>query len=143
MFKKYFLKYFERNKEKFSKKAEKYARNPDKMLNLLKTAKKKANSRKGPLDDVWDKLLLVFSLVGDYAHGRYKEIPVRSIIAIIVGILYLVSPIDAIPDFFIGLGLIDDATVLAFVFSQLKVDIGKYQQWKEDANHLNNAKEVK
>ena len=44
------------------------------------------------------------------------------------------SPIDAIPDFFVELGLIDDATVLAFVFSQFKVDIEKYQQWKEGSN---------
>jgi uncharacterized membrane protein YkvA (DUF1232 family) len=45
-----------------------------------------------------------------------------------VGLLYLVSPIDLIPDFLPG-GYIDDAMVLAIVIKQVSSDLDKYKEW--------------
>ena len=56
---------------------------------------------------------LLFGIVGDWATGKYTEIPTGAIIAII-GLLYFVSPIDLIPDF-LPRGLIDDAVVLGLM----------------------------
>jgi uncharacterized membrane protein YkvA (DUF1232 family) len=51
-------------------------------------------------------------------------------IAIIMGLLYFVSPIDFVPDFLPG-GLIDDAFVLGLIIRQIKTDLYKYKEWKE------------
>lgn len=63
--------------------------------------------------------------------GKYKEIPTGSIVAIIIALLYFVSPIDLIPDFLPG-GLVDDALVLGLVFKQVKSDLDKYKEWLEE-----------
>lgn len=51
-----------------------------------------------------------------------KRVPIRSKFIIPLGIIYMLSPIDIIPDFIIGLGWLDDifaivATVILFLLS--------------------------
>lgn len=120
---------FEYLKRKFGKKAKDYANNKKKTQKLVDEAIKKAR-KKGPLEEIWDDVQLVFSIVKDWATGRYTEIPTGSIVAIIIGLLYFVSPIDLIPDCLPG-GLIDDAAVLALVFKQVRSDLEKYAEWRE------------
>ncbi|KXZ39521.1 Protein of unknown function [Alkalithermobacter thermoalcaliphilus JW-YL-7 = DSM 7308] len=45
-----------------------------------------------------------------------------------VGILYLVSPIDFIPDFIFGLGIIDDIFVLTYIFEMLNKQLEDYKR---------------
>ena len=117
----------------FGKKAKEYAGDKEKTGKLLRDAAKKANDlekKKGPLEEIWDNIQLLFGMVKDWISGEYKEIPVGSIVVIIMGLLYFVSPVDIIPDFIPG-GLVDDALVLGLVIKQVKSDIEKYKAWKE------------
>lgn len=117
----------------FGKKAKEYAGDKDKTSKLLRDAAKKANDlekKKGPLEEIWDNIQLLFGMVKDWISGEYREIPVGSIVVIIMGLLYFVSPVDLIPDFIPG-GLVDDALVLGLVIKQVKSDIDKYRVWKE------------
>lgn len=122
---------FERIKKGFNTKAEDYFNDKDKTKKLVDEAKKKAKN-KGPLEDLWENIQLLFGIISDWATGKYTEIPKGSIIAIIIGLLYFVSPIDLIPDFLPG-GLLDDAAVLALVIAQVKSDLNKYKQWREES----------
>lgn len=121
---------FDDVKEKFGYKAKTYLKNKNKAKKLLDKAIKKAN-KKGPLEEIWDNLQLLFGIVKDWIIGDYKDIPVASIIAIITGLLYFVSPIDIIPDFIPG-GLIDDVAVLGIVIKQVKSDLDKYKNWRDE-----------
>lgn len=125
---------FDDIKEKFGGKAKEYYQDKKKVKNLLDAAIKKAN-KKGPLEEIWDNLQLLFGIIRDWISGDYRDIPVGSIIAIIIGLLYFVSPVDIIPDFIPG-GLIDDAAVLGIVIKQVKSDLNKYKDWL-DENKLN------
>jgi uncharacterized membrane protein YkvA (DUF1232 family) len=44
---------------------------------------------------------------------------------------YIISPIDLIPDYIIGLGQIDDAVILGLSLYFLEKDLGKYKDWKD------------
>ncbi|MDW5299524.1 MAG: YkvA family protein [Sedimentibacter sp.] len=117
----------------FGKKAKEYAGDKEKTSKLLRDAAKKANDlekKKGPLEEIWYNIQLLFGMVKDWISGEYKAIPVGSIVVIIIGLLYFVSPVDIIPDFIPG-GLVDDALVLGLVIKQVKSDIDKYKVWKE------------
>lgn len=94
---------------------------------------KKAKN-KGPLEEVWDYLMIIFSLIKDWINGEYREIPNGSIIAIMIGLIYFVSPVDIIPDFIPGIGLLDDAIVLGLIIKQVKADLDKYKEWKQARN---------
>jgi uncharacterized membrane protein YkvA (DUF1232 family) len=73
-------------------------------------------------------------LVKNYKDGTYREISGKSIIKILAGLLYFVSPVDAIPDFLLGFGLIDDAVVIGFIVDNLRKEIDKYLQWEKMQN---------
>ena len=122
--------------KRYQKKADEYLNDKEKATKLLDSAKEKAEKRKGPLHDAWENIQLFFSVFEDWIKGRYKKLPVKSIIMITVGIIYFVMPLDLIPDFIIGLGFADDAAVLVFVFKQISNDLEDYKIWKAEQNQM-------
>lgn len=110
--------------------ASKYANDADKLSNLLDKARTKAISRKAPLAEVWDSLMACLRLLGAYASDQYKDIPWASLVSIIASVLYFVMPVDLIPDFILGLGLIDDAALLGWIISSVKSDIDNFIEWE-------------
>ena len=90
----------------------------------------KALENEGPIAEVFNDLKLLLLLVKDYITGTYRDIPYGSIIAAVAGILYFLSPIDFIPDFIPGIGLIDDVFVIGMVLKQIHSDLLKYEAWK-------------
>ena len=80
---------------------------------------------------VFADLPILCSLVKDYTTGNYKEIPLATIVTIVAGIIYLVSPVDLIPDVLPFLGQIDDAAVLGFVLMGAHNDLKSYEEWKK------------
>jgi len=80
------------------------------------------------IDDV--KLLL--SLIKDYWSGAYKEIPWWCIAAVAFTLLYVLSPVDLIPDFIPIIGLLDDALVISICLMLIEEELLRYQSWKEE-----------
>lgn len=76
----------------------------------------------------WDNVQLIFGQIKDWAAGEYKDIPIGSIILIIIDLLYFVSPIDLVPDF---IGIIDDTVVLVLFIKQVMSDLDKYLYGKK------------
>lgn len=101
----------------------------DKLLN--KSMNIAFKLRSGPLAQVWEDLQLLFSLMKDYFSGEYKEIPVGSVVVILGALIYLVNPIDLIPDIVPVLGNIDDVFIIGLVLSQVHSDLQSYKEWKE------------
>ncbi|HZK54011.1 MAG TPA: YkvA family protein [Desulfosporosinus sp.] len=119
-------------------KASQYLQDKKKSLGLLNEALQKATARRGALGETWDKLQLLFAVFRDWIHGSYKEMPKRSLLMIILGIIYFVSPLDAIFDYIPFAGLVDDAAVAGFVISQVSEDLERYKLWKR---HTESEKE--
>lgn len=109
-----------------------YARNPDQLTDLVRRASRRAESagRNGPITGVWDSLAAFFRLLRAYARREYTDIPPQRIVLIVAAVLYFVSPIDVIPDFVVGLGFIDDAAVIAWVFSTVKGVLDDFLRWE-------------
>ncbi|UOQ49966.1 YkvA family protein [Gracilibacillus caseinilyticus] len=118
--------------KKYISKARSYFQDKEKSKQLLKEAEIKANDKKGKLEEVWDKLQLLFEALRAWIKEEYKEIPKGSIVMIIAAIIYFVTPIDIVPDFLVGLGLFDDAAVLGFVIKQVSEDLDRFKVWQEN-----------
>ena len=86
---------------------------------------------RGPLADLAEDLNTLVAMIKDYISGDYRTVPQRTILAAAVAILYVLDPLDLIPDFIPGIGLLDDAAVVGFVISQLQSDIQAYRSWTE------------
>ena len=106
------------------------------VLVKVREGAKKASLNKGALVNVWEQLQLLFSVAKDYGNGSYTAIPKGSIIAIVAGLLYFISPLDFIPDLIPGLGFVDDAYILGLVFKQVSKDLEKYKTWKKAGENM-------
>jgi len=114
----------------YKAKANQYLKDKKKSLGLLNEALQKATTHRSALGETWEKLQLLFGVLRDWINGNYKEMPTRSLLMIVLGIVYFVSPIDAIFDYIPFAGLVDDAAVVGFVISQVSVDLERYKLWK-------------
>ena len=94
----------------------------------------------GYLEPFSDDLMLFMSLVKDYYKGDYRKIPFKTISAGVIGALYVLNPIDLIPDSIPFIGHIDDALVLKFCLKQAKKDLQKYKEWKQEQSNTKNNK---
>ena len=96
-----------------------------KFLKSIETTLKKIPSVGNLLSDI----PLLVSLVKSYIDGEYKEIPYNSIVAVVATLLYVISPIDIIPDIIPVVGFTDDAMAVAFCIKMIHDDLEKYKTW--------------
>ena len=73
-------------------------------------------------------ITLYFQMLGDVFTGKYKKVPVGTIAAIVGTLLYVLSPIDIIPDF---VGYLDDAAMLAVCLNFTRFDVEEYKKNKK------------
>jgi uncharacterized membrane protein YkvA (DUF1232 family) len=71
------------------------------------------------------KVKSVFNYVFD------KNIPINKKIYIIFGFVYLLFPFDIIPDPILGLGILDDITILIIIYTSFKRELERYELLKE------------
>jgi uncharacterized membrane protein YkvA (DUF1232 family) len=111
---------------------EKYTKNvsEDDVSGVLDKEDEILGKAHGPLEKFAKSIRLLFSVVKDYAGGKYREIPWTTIAAIVGSLLYVFSPIDLIPDFIPVAGLADDAAVIGMCLSGIAHDLKKYEIWK-------------
>ena len=84
----------------------------------------------GALDRFLDDIRLMLAMVGAYVSRRYREIPIGTITAVAGTLLYVLAPLDFIPDFIPAAGLIDDAAVVRACLKLVGYDIRKFRAWK-------------
>ncbi len=84
----------------------------------------------GPLARFITDIKLMLALLKDYVTGNYRDIPWRSLAAIAGALLYLLNPLDLVPDFLVMLGLVDDALVLGTCLSLIEHDLYRYRAWR-------------
>jgi uncharacterized membrane protein YkvA (DUF1232 family) len=72
----------------------------------------------------------MFSLIRDYWNGNYREVPWKTIAAVVGALLYVLMPLDLIPDFIPVAGFLDDAGVIAACLALVSDDLVNYEKWK-------------
>jgi uncharacterized membrane protein YkvA (DUF1232 family) len=81
------------------------------------------------LKAVFEQAKIMLAMVKDYWNGSYREVPYWAISAVALALLYVLNPVDVIPDMLLGIGYLDDATVVAFCLKLVQKELEKYQEW--------------
>lgn len=116
--------------ERANKKAKELLENEDKMERFLQRLEKKLKT----IPVAGNSLSYVptlISLVRNYVKKEYGEIPIGSIIAIVAALVYVLSPVDIIPDILPG-GWVDDALVITACLTLVRTDVEDYKKWRKE-----------
>jgi len=108
-----------------------YAGDRKKTESLLDEAERKIRRERGLAGEFADELHELFRLLRAWVRGRYKEIPWKTLLAVLAAVIYFVNPFDLVPDFLPLLGLTDDASVVAFVIMSVKKEMDKFREWEQ------------
>ena len=117
--------------EKGYAKAEKLLKDSEKTERFLQKLEKKLKVIP-TLGKTLSMIPTFISLIRSYIKKEYREIPLGSIIAILSALIYVLTPIDAIPDSIPAAGLIDDALVINTCIKLVKSDIDDYLIWRKE-----------
>ncbi len=82
---------------------------------------------KRSLDEVKDDITLLCNYVKDIALGRYKGYKTWNLTVIVAALLYIISPVDVIPDFLVG-GFIDDLGIIAWALGKMSSELDTYKR---------------
>ncbi len=79
------------------------------------------------LKKYWNDACEVFHLLKDRASGTYTDTPWKTIAALVGALVYVLSPLDLIPDFLPVIGFVDDASVFGLALKPAKGALDKYR----------------
>ena len=118
---------------RLKKKAESLLKDNDKLKVVLKGVVDKieeVTGKEGKIKTVIDMLKTFVRMVKSYVSGSYRQIPWKSIVLIVAGLLYFLVPLDFIPDFIPFAGFVDDATVIYWIALGIQEDIREFLEWE-------------
>lgn len=100
-------------------------------IRLVEDAMRKLADHPHVFAKIKDEFESLLRLVKACVTGRYKQLPWTSILTSVAAIIYFVNPFDLVPDFIIGAGLLDDATVIAMAVNALSKDLAAFRVWEQ------------
>tara|TARA_B100001971_G_scaffold215193_1_gene260009 strand:+ start:99164 stop:99592 length:429 start_codon:yes stop_codon:yes gene_type:complete len=122
---------------KFTKIAQDLIENPQGLKFRLENAKDKL-SKQNVIDALGknvDDFRTLVRMAKLWITRKYNKISKQSIILVIMAIIYFITPTDFVPDFILGLGYVDDISVLKWVMVQISEDLAKFKEWEADKSH--------
>ncbi len=118
---------------KAQQRARRLLNQPQDLIRLAQKAEDKARSlESGPLSGLLGELKALLRLIRAYATGDYRKVSLRSMVVVVGAVLYVVSPIDFVPDFIPVSGLLDDASVLGFALRRVHGEVEEFLEWERE-----------
>ncbi|CRF31735.1 hypothetical protein BRSU_0337 [Brachyspira suanatina] len=103
----------------------------EKLISIIDKSKDILNlSSSRHLSKFLDKIQLMVDMIGDYINGNYKDVPWKSLSAVAGALIYLILPLDVLPDLFPFIGLLDDAFIIGLCIKCFSTDLQQYRFWK-------------
>ncbi len=112
------------------RRATKLIQNGSKLTKLIKRSIEKINKSDNKLAAFVTDLKKMIRLIKAYSNGHYKDVSAYTLVYLVAGIVYFVNPFDVIPDFILGFGFADDATVIAFIVKKIQTELTKFTLWE-------------
>jgi uncharacterized membrane protein YkvA (DUF1232 family) len=103
---------------------------PQKVAGTAEQALFKARG-KGKLRKAWEDLQVLIRLARAWGRGEYREVSRTTIVLVVAALAYFISPIDAILDSIPLAGYLDDAAIIGWVVSEIKVELDAFRGWEQ------------
>lgn len=70
-------------------------------------------------------------MLADVVRGRYRPVPWPALGWMLAALVYLLSPLDLIPDVLMAVGLVDDALIVGWLLTRVDRALEGYRAWRE------------
>lgn len=116
------------------KSATSYVGDPERLRDLVAEAARKAASvPRETFKGTWAYFQAMLRLIRAYYRGDYRTVPMTTLLIIVAAVIYVVNPLDLIPDWVPGLGLLDDAFIIAFAARKTQQALDDFMAWETTA----------
>ncbi len=95
--------------------------------------RKIARGERVPVGNVVDRARALPRLIRAARRGTYGEVPQRRMFLWLLALVYLISPIDILPDLLPIIGVTDDAGVAVWLLTSVSAAAGLYLSHERDA----------
>ena len=89
------------------------------------------DSQKGPIQQTIDMGRLVVRLVAAYVSGSYRQVATETIVSGVAVLLYVLSPVDVVPDFIPVLGFMDDVALISWFTDKFRAELDRFKAWEQ------------
>jgi uncharacterized membrane protein YkvA (DUF1232 family) len=115
--------------------AKSYVGNAQRLQSLFQEAARQAAAMpREPFQETWPYFQAMLRLIRAYSQGDYRDVPESTLVVIVAAIIYVVNPLDVIPDALPALGFLDDATVLALAVRRARQALDDFMIWETAAS---------
>lgn len=118
----------------FVKRASRLLGKPFKVVTVLNEAADKLadeKSKSNKFKQLFETALTLVRLVRRYASGEYRQIATSTIVSGLAVLLYVLSPIDLIPDFIPVLGFLDDLSLVSWFIGKFHGELTRFREWEQ------------
>ncbi|MCY1407020.1 hypothetical protein D3C76_843660 [compost metagenome] len=77
-------------------------------------------------------LNLLQELLQAWVRGKYRNLSPSAVLSVAAALLYFLTPVDAIPDWILAFGLLDDLAVLAWVVRRWQSELDAFKVWRDN-----------
>lgn len=97
------------------------------------------DSKDNKFRQLFDVALTLVRLVRSYISGDYRDISTSTIVSGLAVLLYVLSPIDLVPDFIPVVGFLDDLSLVSWFVVKFQTEITKFRDWEQTARGQDTA----
>lgn len=87
-------------------------------------------SKTNKFQQLFDVARTLVRLVRSYVSGEYRDIPTSTLVSGLAVLLYVLSPIDLIPDFIPVVGFLDDLSLVSWFVGKFQGEITRFREWE-------------
>lgn len=102
------------------------------LLLLVRRAYGRMISHSDVLSAVWTDLRTMLRLLVRWIDRSYREVSWTPLVMLVGALIYLVTPVDLVPDALGALGFVDDVTVVSTVVHRIRNELNQFRAWEQE-----------